>query len=216
MTIHHRGLLKTYKTILFQFLLILVVFSLSGCAGWYNVRNLSNDSLDEGFSSTVLARVRIIDKTNLLMDSHVQLHFLSRKDNEQRFDWIYNTKKEQTARWIKKDGVSIYEGLLVGQARPGDYQVVNCHIFQGSYAVNAAMEKKPLKFALKQGEILYLGTIEIVINTITFAGREVNYNYSYVAFSNSATQSADRELFQTLYPQLSRKFGSTVNAVSWK
>lgn len=213
---HHQRIFKKIMRSFFAFLLMLVVVSLSGCASWFNVRNLTSDSLDEGFTSVVLARVRIIDKTNMLMDSHVQLHFLSRTGNEPRFDWIYNTKKEQTARWTRKDNASIYEGLLVGQARPGDYQVANCHIFQGSYAVNANMEKTPLKFSLKPGELLYLGTFEVVVNKITFSGREVFYNYSYSAINNADTRTADIRLFQTLYPQLSQKFGNAINTVPWK
>jgi hypothetical protein len=215
MATHHQGIFKKFKNILYILLLLLVVVSLSGCAGWFNVRNLTADNLDEGFSSVVLARVKIVDKTNLLTDSHVQLHFLSRMNNEPRFDWIHSTKK-QPGTWTKQDMGSVYEAVLVGQARPGEYELVNCHIFRGSYAVNANMEKTPLKFTLKQGEALYLGTIEVVVNTVTFGENKVFYNYSYGTSNNPQTRAADMRSFQTSYPQLYQKFGNRTNTVSWK
>jgi len=207
---------KKADTALLLFLLLTAVFSASGCASWFNVKNLATDSLEDGFSSVVLARVKIIDKTNLLTNSHVQLHFLSKKDSEQRFDWIYSANKEENVRWIKRDSYSTYETLLVGQARPSDYQIVNCHIFQGSYAVNANMETKPLRFSLKPGEILHLGTLEVVINAITFEGRRIRYNYSYSTYTDATVQSSDIQLFRALYPQLAQRFNNTFNAVSWK
>lgn len=211
----HQVRAVTFRKVLITCSLLLLVASVSGCASWFNVRNLTADNLDEGFSSVVIARVKIIDKTNLLTESHVQLHFLSRMNNEQRFDWIHSTK-EQPGTWAKQDAVSIYEAVLIGQARPGEYQLANCHIFRGNYAVNANMEKTPLKFTLKPGEALYLGAIEVVVNTVTFGGNKVFYNYSYDTLNNPRTQAADMRSFQINYPQLSQKFGNRINLVSWK
>lgn len=208
-------MMKNLKNIFMSSLLLLAICSVSGCASWFNVRNLTADNLDEGFSSVVIARVKIIDKTNFLTESHVQLHFLSRMNNEPRFDWIHSTK-EQPGTWTKQDAGSVYNAVLIGQARPGEYQLANCHIFRGNYAVNANMEKTPLKFTLKPGEALYLGAIEVVVNTVTFGGNKVFYNYSYDTSNNQRTQAADMRSFQIDYPQLSQKFGNRINAVSWK
>lgn len=212
---HQQRLVKKMKSGFITSLLFLVICTLSGCASWFNVRNLTADNLEEGFSSVVLARVKIIDKTNLLMDSHVQLHFLSRMNNEPRFDWLHSSK-QQPGTWTKQNTGSVYDAVLVGQARPGEYQIANCHILQGNYAVNANMEKTPLKFTLKPGEALSLGTIEVVVNTITFDKSKVYYNYSFGTSMDSKMQAADLRLFQTNYPQLSQKFGNTINVVSWK
>jgi len=78
------------------------------------------------------------------------------------------------------------------------------------------METKPLRFSVKPGEILHLGTLEVVINTIAFEGRRVRYNYSYSTYTDATVQSSDIQLFRALYPQLSQRFSNTFNKVSWK
>jgi len=204
------------KTIGFSLIILLVIAP--GCAGLFNIKDIRGDALDEGFTSIVLIRIKIADRTNVFFERLPQILLVSRRDGNPTIDWISSYKNEQ---WIKKDVVSYYDRLIIAEARPSDYLIASCILTAGNYNINIELEKKGLNFSVKPGEIMCLGTLDVTIFGLEVtgsntAGRTFTYNYSALMKNSRDEEKNDLAEFKNRYPRVYKNYSEKINSVKWK
>jgi hypothetical protein len=212
--------------ILLSLLSLIIIFSM-GCSSSHNLVDLKNDYFNKEFSSIVILKLKITDKSGTIChqdsnmeNGNISNHFYSfLQDNTRKWDWIHHAINIQ---WFTKDGICYHEGLYVGQAKPSKCQLKWVHIYMsdssGDYGINPGMVDKLLNFTVGQNEIAYLGTLNMVIENIEVdsTGKKVNLAYTYTISNDVSERSANIELFKNSYPKLFQKFNGKVNDVSWE
>lgn len=227
-TVYHLINYGKIKYPLFCILLSFACLSLIGCAGWFNVKDLKADSLDEanGFSSAILLHVKLLTKfepkSGFDPPNNSSVYFTGVNDKTgSSLDWLDN---ERMINKVRTDTGFIYESVFVGQVRPNKNDTLWSLSFHYSGSSSPFIINKG--FALKPGELLYLGTIEIFEdctvkpnwkpapaslntppNTLI---KDVPTKFSFNSFGT------DIQLFQTKYPRLYQKFINNIDTVSWK
>jgi hypothetical protein len=202
-----------------QFLSILLVVAISGCSGLFNMKDIKGDIMDDGFSSVVMLKLKITDKTNVFYERSPQILLTSLRNNNPTIDWISGYKAES---WTKKDNISYYENLIIAEAKPAAYLISTCNLTAGDYSMNIVLENKGYRFTVKPGEIIYLGTLEVLIlnpsDKKPSTSGVVSSIYDYTAEIKNAAGEFDKDIaqFKKLYPQLSRLSDDKINSVRWK
>lgn len=211
------------------FITVLAALALaSGCARPRSLSVLDEDALNrgQGFASVVFWRVKILDNTGTI---NSQPRFsIYRPDHSmqegQNFDKPIPEHTEVNGEWTKRNGISVFEGMVVAASKPEQYLFKNVifflytdylpNYFTGRYEERDVVFTVPLSrlCTVPSGKLVYLGEI-----TIEFL-KEEKTGYSYrVNFAQESTDFDDAaKQFRKAYPGLFKQFSRSVEPVSWK
>ena len=221
-------LLRKKTGVLVFIVLLLVLVLTSGCARPRSLSVLDEDSLnrEQGFESVVFWRVKILDKTGTIT-SHPRFSIYRpgpSKEGEPNFDKPIPEHTDVGGEWTKRDGISVFEGMVFAASKPEEYLFKNVtfflytdylpNYFTGRYEERDVVFTVPLSrlCTIPHGKLVYLG--EIVIEFL----KEEKTGYSYrVTFGQESNNFNDAvKQFRDAYPGLFKRFNRSVEPATWK
>lgn len=184
-------------------LVALVLATLSGCASMFNVRRLSDDRLDEGFSSALLMRVQVLDRTRTMGKGTLpNMWFTVQKPGEAP---IHEIPNGDAGSWEEHADGTFLDAPYTIEAREHPFQIEG-----GAFVGTGGMEtrstklrfERPIAFTPKPGLLTHLGIIRIDVTAIDEAGT-VRFGYSLVR--DAAVEMRDLAAFRARFPGLASR-----------
>lgn len=210
------------------FVVFVILMLTSGCARPRSLSVLDEDVLnrEQGFESIVFWRVKVLDNTGTITSPprfSIYRPALSTEGGP-NFDKPIPEHAGVNGEWTKRDGISVFEGMVVAASKPEKYLFKNVgfflytdylpNYFTGRYEERDVVFTVPLNrlCTILPGKLVYLG--ELMIEFL----KEEKTGYSYrVTFGRESNNFGDAaKQFREAYPGLFKRFNRSVEQVSWK
>ena len=217
------------KTGVLVFIGVLLVQVLtSGCARPRSLSVLDEDSLnrEQGFESVVFWRVKVLDNTGTITSRpHFSIYRpgLS-KGGGPDFDKPIPEHTEIRGEWTKRNGISMFEGMVFAASTPEEYLFKNVtfflytdylpNYFTGRYEERDVVFTVPLsrRCTIPPGKLVYLGEVLIEFLKEEKAG----YTYRVTLGQDNNDFNGAAKQFSEDYPGLFKRFNRSVEPVTWK
>jgi hypothetical protein len=207
---------------------LVVLVLTAGCARPRSLSILEEDALnrEQGFESVVFWRVKVLDRTGTVTSRprfSIYRPGLS-KEGTPDFDRPVPEQAAVNGEWAKRDGISVFEGMVVAASKPEQYLFKNVafylytdylpNYFTGRYEERDVYFTAPLGrlCTIPPGKLVYIG--EFVIEF--FKQEKAEYSYRVNLVQENSDQNDAAKQFREAYPGLFKRFNKSVEPASLK